>query len=188
MLVCVSHSRVSRGAIFRFPSRACEGHRFAFAAFRAAGSKSAVGALTETVGSAPDQRLRRGGKITAEGPIWIFAARRRTSFTMQAAHSNTWFWFLASLSSLGPPPQTSLQGVENGFPVTSPPRSFKGLLKLQFIFSPDKSHRGTPQPQLPLSLPRFNRRGAIQAAGERDRRVDVMKQWRLCFWEWVEER
>lgn len=39
-------------------------------------------------------------------------------------------------------PQTSLWGVENGFPATSPPRPFKRLLKLQVIFSPENSHRG----------------------------------------------
>lgn len=85
----------------RIPESSTRGSLFCLRRFQ-----SAVGALTETVGSL--RRIKGSGeggkKITAEGPIWIFAARRRTSFTMQAAHSNTWFWFLVSLSSLGAPP------------------------------------------------------------------------------------
>lgn len=134
-------------------------------------------------GPKPDQRLQQGGKITAKGPIWIFAARRRTSFTMQTAHSNSWFWFWWAFQVLGP--QTSLWGVENGFPATSPPRSFK---RRQFIFSPGKSHRGTPPPQLPFLLHSLTAVERFKQPGSES----VVSMWwnngDCVFWEWVEER
>lgn len=91
-----------------------------------------------------------------------------------------WFWWAFQVSG----PQTSLHRVENGSLVTSPPR----LLKTPVYFFTWKIPQGDPNTPAAVCLPQFNSRKAFQAAGEWDRHVDVMKQWRLCFWEWVEER
>lgn len=97
-----------RGATIRFPKSSVRGSLvFCLRRFQSRGVEG--GPWAHSLKWWGPRRIKGsgeggGGEITAEGPIWIFAARRRTSFTMQAAHSNTWFWFLVSLSSLGAPP------------------------------------------------------------------------------------